>query len=99
MPSMASVRGAAGCVDDMVFRVVDWIEWAERQSRANGSIGAGRGSNVRSAHFTLTFAALDRILPTFKGCELEADALRDGCLDGIGKPSLEWAATKERHDE
>ena len=100
IPSMEMVRDAVGLgLGDMVFRAGDWIEWAERNSWANGSIGVGRGSNAVPAHFTLTFAALDRILPTFEGCESEADAPCAGYLDDIRKPLLEKAATKERHDE
>ena len=74
MPSMVTVREVPGCVlGDMVFRAGDWIEWTERNSWPNGSIGAGSGANAVPAHFTLTFAALDRILPAFQGCESEAD--------------------------
>ena len=97
---MEMVRDAVGCgLGDMVFRAGDWIEWAERNSWANGSIGAGRGSNAVSAHFTLTFAALDRILRSFAGCESKADAPGDSLLKGIHVPLIDKAATKERHDE
>ena len=91
---MEMVRDAVGCgLGDMVFRAGDWIEWA------NGSIGAGRGSNAVPAHFTLTFAALDRILRSFAGCESKADAPGDSLLKGIHVPLIDKAATKERHDE
>lgn len=76
-------------VDDMIFLAVDWIEWLIRRSRANGSIGVGRGSNDVPAHFTLTFTVLDRILTTFTGHEGKRTHCEIGFLVAFGSVSMD----------
>lgn len=87
MPSMVRVREADGVVpDDMVFVVADWLKQVE--ICCDRSIGVGKGSNEGPAHFTLTFAALDRILTTFAGREGEADEPSHLRLDRMRKQPM-----------